>query len=46
LPEYFIAPLDKKFKAAVKMLTKYNRKGINAFSNPDMYQKILNAEKI
>jgi len=46
LPDCFIAPLDKKFKAAIKMLSKYNRKGIDAFTETDTYQKILNAEKI
>jgi RluA family pseudouridine synthase len=46
LPEYFIAPLDKKFKAAIKMLTKYNRKGVDAFADPDVYQKIMSNTKI
>jgi RluA family pseudouridine synthase len=45
-PPFFLAPLDKKFKAAIKMLTKYNRKGVEAFTESDMYQKILDAEKI
>jgi len=45
-PNLFIAPLDKKFKAAIKMLTKYNRKGLAAFKNPEIYQKILTASNI
>jgi RluA family pseudouridine synthase len=42
----FIAGLDKKFAACLKMLTKYNPKGLNAFLNPDDFSKILNGEKL
>ena len=45
-PGLFIAGLDKKFKACIKMLTKYNRQGLAAFKNPDIYDKILSAAKI
>ena len=45
-PDCFVAPLDKKFKAAIKMLTKYNPKGPAAFLNPDDFEKILNGQKI
>lgn len=45
-PSLFIAPLEKKFKAAIKMLTKYNPKGPAAFINPDIYEKILSASHI
>jgi len=45
-PNLFIAALDKKFKACIKMLTKYNPKGPAAFNNPEIYEKILNAAKI
>ena len=46
LPEYFIAPLDKKFAAAIKMLTKYNPSGAKAFINPDDFDKIINGRKL
>ncbi len=42
----FIAPLDKKFKAAIKMLTKHNPEGQNAFKIPDNLTKILSTEKL
>lgn len=45
-PAVFIAGLDKNFKAAIKMLTKYNPKGPSAFLQSDTYQKILTASKI
>jgi 23S rRNA pseudouridine1911/1915/1917 synthase len=45
-PRLFIAPLDKNFKAALKMLTKYNPKGLAAFAQPETYHKILAASKI
>jgi RluA family pseudouridine synthase len=45
-PAFFLAPLDKKFKAAIKMLTKYNSKGPNAFPDPDMYKRIMSNAKI
>ncbi len=43
---HFIAPLEKKFKAAVKMLTKYNPKGLAAFVNDQNFQRLLNAEPL
>lgn len=39
----FVAPLEKKFAAAVKMLTKHNPKGPAAFLETDDFSKILNA---
>ena len=42
-PECFIAGLDKKFAAAVKMLTKYNPKGPAAFLNPEDFDNIVSA---
>jgi 23S rRNA pseudouridine1911/1915/1917 synthase len=45
-PDYFVAGLDKKFAACLKMLTKYNPKGLNAFLNPDDFSKILNGDRI
>jgi len=45
-PSCFVAPLDKKFKAAIKMLTKYNPKGPAAFLNPDDFEKILNGQRL
>jgi RluA family pseudouridine synthase len=45
-PDCFVARLDKKFAACLKMLTKYNPKGLNAFLNPDDFSKILNGDKL
>jgi 23S rRNA pseudouridine955/2504/2580 synthase/23S rRNA pseudouridine1911/1915/1917 synthase len=45
-PDYFIAGLDKKFKACIKMLTKHNPLGKNAFINPDDFKKIINTERL
>ena len=40
--DYFIARLDKKFAATIKMLTKHNPKGLDAFLNPDDFSDIIN----
>ncbi len=45
-PAIFIAALDKKFKAAIKMLAKHNLKGQKAFSNQDDFSKIVNAKPL
>ena len=45
-PDCFIAGLDKKFTAALKMLTKHNPKGLDAFGEPDNYTKIINAQRL
>ena len=45
-PECFVAALDKKFAAAVKMLTKHNPKGPAAFLNPEDFDNIINARQI
>lgn len=37
----FIARLDKKFAATIKMLAKHNPKGLDAFANPEDFSKIL-----
>ncbi|MBE0535361.1 MAG: RluA family pseudouridine synthase [Phycisphaerae bacterium] len=42
----FIAPLDKKFAAAVKMLAKHNPNGFDAFQDPRMPAALLAAEPI
>lgn len=42
-PAQYIAPLDKKFAAAIKMLTKHNSKGPEAFLNKDHLSAILDA---
>ena len=39
----FVAALEKKFAAAVKMLTRHNPKGFDAFLDPDDFAKITNA---
>ena len=45
-PEYFVASLDKKFAATVKMLTKHNSKGRDAFLNPDDFEKIIKSSRL
>ena len=42
----FIAALDKKFTATIKMLTKHNPKGPDAFINPDDFATIINAQRL
>jgi hypothetical protein len=43
---HLVAPLEKKFKAAIKMLTKYNPKGPEAFINKDNFNRLLNSESL
>ena len=45
-PDCFIAALDKKFAATIKMLTKHNPNGLEAFINPDDFSKIINAQRL
>ena len=42
----FIAKLDKKFAATIKMLTKHNPQGPSAFYNPTEFDKILAGQTI
>ena len=42
----FIAGLDKKFTATIKMLTKHNPKGLDAFVNPDDFFRIVNTQRL
>jgi RluA family pseudouridine synthase len=41
-----VAPLEKKFKATVKMLTKYNHNGMNAFYEQENFNQLVNGEKL
>jgi 23S rRNA pseudouridine1911/1915/1917 synthase len=41
-----VAPLEKKFRATVKMLTKYNNSGQEAFDNPENFNHLVNGERI
>jgi hypothetical protein len=45
-PGCFVARLDKKFAATIKMLAKHNPRGIAAFVNPDDFSRILMAQKL
>jgi 23S rRNA pseudouridine1911/1915/1917 synthase len=45
-PSIFVAPLDKKFKAAIKMLAKYNPQGHASFLNADDFDKIINGKML
>jgi len=40
-PNKFIAGLDKNFAAAIKMLTKHNPNGLEAFVDPEEYNSII-----
>ena len=42
----FIAGLNKKFAATIKMLTKHNVNGNEAFDNYDNFEKIINAQPL
>jgi len=42
----FVAPLDKKFAAAVKMLTKYNPLGMKVFADPSTPAALLAGEPV
>lgn len=45
-PDCFVAKLDKKFAACLKMLTKYNPNGPKAFLDPDDFSKILKGDRL
>ena len=45
-PAIFVAKLDKKFAAVIKMLAKHGRRGAAAFKDPYMLAKILDAQPI
>lgn len=45
-PDCFIASLDKKFNATIKMLTRHNPRGPDAFINHDDFTKIVNAQRL
>jgi RluA family pseudouridine synthase len=42
----FVAPLDKKFSATIKMLAKHTSDNAKSFEYPDVVKKILNAEPL
>jgi len=43
---HFVARLDKKFAATIKMLTKHNPKSLDAFLDPDNFSRIMSAQKL
>ena len=45
-PDCFVAKLDKKFAACLKMLNKYNPKGPDAFLNPTDFSKIIKGDRL
>jgi len=45
-PDCFVSKLDKKFAATIKMLTKHNPNGLDAFTNPDDFSKIINVQRL
>lgn len=42
----FVARLDKKFAATIKMLTKHNSRGPDAFFDPEEFEKIIAGQPI
>lgn len=40
-PTTFVAPLDEKFKATIKMLAKHNKQGFGAFSRSSVFDAIV-----
>lgn len=45
-PTVFTAELDKKFAAAIKMLTKHNPNAAEAFTDPNTLEAILNGKNL
>jgi RluA family pseudouridine synthase len=45
-PNCFVASLDKKFAATVKMLAKHNAKGLAAFADKAAFEKIIKGQPI
>ncbi len=45
-PQVFVAGLDKRFAATLRMLTKHNPKGPEAFVRPEDYSNILKGQQI
>jgi 23S rRNA pseudouridine1911/1915/1917 synthase len=45
-PTIYVARLDKKFAATIKMLTKHNSRGPDAFLDKEQYSAILDARPI
>ncbi len=45
-PDCFTAKLDKKFTATIKMLTKHNPKGLDAFVNPEDFSRIIDTQRL
>jgi RluA family pseudouridine synthase len=45
-PDCFVAPLDKKFAATIKMLTKHNPRGSDAFVDPENFTRILCGQQL
>jgi RluA family pseudouridine synthase len=45
-PDCFVARLDKKFAATLKMLTKYNPKGLDSFLNANDFSNTISAERL
>jgi len=45
-PEAFVACLDKKFAATIKMLTKHNPRGADAFVDADDFSRIMKTERL
>jgi 23S rRNA pseudouridine955/2504/2580 synthase/23S rRNA pseudouridine1911/1915/1917 synthase len=45
-PDCFVAPLDKKFTATLKMLTKYNPKGLDSFFDPDDFHRVTRSQRL
>jgi 23S rRNA pseudouridine1911/1915/1917 synthase len=45
-PRVFVARLDEKFRAAVKMLAKHNKRSFEAFAREGVFEKIIGGERL
>ncbi len=45
-PRVFVARLDERFRAAIKMLAKHNKRSFEAFTREGVFEKIVNGEAI
>jgi RluA family pseudouridine synthase len=46
IPQTFVAPLDKKFAAAIKMLAKHTSESPSGYEYPDVVRQILDARPL
>ncbi|HSV26946.1 MAG TPA: hypothetical protein VLH60_03545, partial [Sedimentisphaerales bacterium] len=45
-PKVFVAGLDEKFRATVKMLAKHNKNGLKAFRREGVFERIVSSRPL